>query len=37
MELDDLKNTWNEMDNQVKEKQNLTLKIFNLKSYTSGY
>lgn len=28
MELDDLKNTWNEMDNQVKEKQNLTLKIF---------
>lgn len=29
MELDDLKNTWNEMDTQVKEKQNLTLKIFN--------
>ena len=28
MELDDLKNTWNEMDTQVKEKQNLTLKIF---------
>jgi hypothetical protein len=28
MELDDLKNTWNEMDNQVKGKQNLTLKIF---------
>jgi hypothetical protein len=28
MELDDLKNTWNEMDNQVKGSQNLTLKIF---------
>ena len=28
MELDDLKNTWNEMDNQVKGKQNLTLKTF---------
>jgi hypothetical protein len=28
MELDDLKNTWNEIDNQVKGKQNLTLKIF---------
>jgi len=28
MELDDLKNTWNEIDSQVKEKQNLTLKIF---------
>lgn len=26
MELDDLKNTWNEMDNQVEGKQNLTLK-----------
>jgi hypothetical protein len=28
MELDDLKNTWNEIDNQVNGKQNLTLKIF---------
>jgi hypothetical protein len=28
MELDDLKNTWNEIDNQVKGKQNVTLKIF---------
>ena len=26
MELDDLKNTWNEIDNQLKEKQNLHLK-----------
>jgi hypothetical protein len=28
MELDELKNSWNEMDNQVIGKQNLTLKIF---------
>ena len=28
MELDDLKNTWTEIDNRVKGKQNLTLKIF---------
>ena len=28
MELDDLKNTWNEIDNQVKGKQNFTIKIF---------
>jgi hypothetical protein len=27
MELDDLKNTWNEMNNEVKERQNFTLKI----------
>ena len=28
MELDDFKNTWDEMGNRVKEKQNLNLKIF---------
>jgi hypothetical protein len=28
MELDDLKDTWDEMGNQAKEKQNLNLKIF---------
>ena len=28
MQLDDLKNTWNEMSNQAKEKQNLNLKTF---------
>ena len=30
MELDDLKNTWNEMSNQAKEKQNLNLKTFDI-------
>jgi len=28
MELDDLKNTWDELGNQVKGKQNFTIKIF---------
>ena len=32
MELDDFKNTWDEMTNRVKEKQNLNLKMFDKKN-----
>lgn len=37
MELDDLKSTWNEMSNQLKEKKNSDLKIFDKMSKRKFY
>ena len=37
MELDDFKNTWDEMGNQAKEKQNLNLKMFDKMNRTKFY